>query len=1131
MKVTVNFIGFCCVLLCCTVLQSCKSEQEDVRFRLLSAEETGIDFSNNLTPTNEQNIFSYMYFYNGSGVGAGDFNNDGLVDLYFAANTNANKIYLNKGEMRFEDITEKAFNAAETKKSKGWSNGVSVVDINQDGKLDIYVSQVGGFEGFTAHNLLFVCKEITADGVPVYEEKSKEYGLDLTGLATQAAFFDYDLDGDLDMFQLNHSLHQNGTFGRRAAFQNKTNLMAGDRLFQNNSKITASGFEPDFREVTQAANILDDALGYGLGVAVGDVNFDGYPDMYIGNDFHENDYLYINQRNGSFKEDLVNQINHTSRFTMGVDIGDINNDIFPEIISLDMLPYDRQILKSSEGEDSYSTNKYKLTWGYNQQFSRNNLQLNNGDNTFSEIGLFANVFATDWSWSALWMDFDNDGRKDLFVANGIPKRMNDIDFLQFVAEEDIQRKVTERRFDENDRRLIDKFPEIKIPNKFFLNSATMQFQDIENDVQNNTASYSNGAVYADLDNDGDLDIVTNNINEKAFVYENFAEKYAPQNASLTINLKGATQNKNAVGTKCLVFKNSEVLTYEKFPTRGFQSSIEVPLCVGLGNAADVDSIIIIWPDNRFQKLVYDSTKSNLIVSYNAQLPLFDYDLCKQKMQKGYEFEDITQQTELAYTHVENNYSDFDQRALLPQMMSSEGPALAVADINQDGFEDVFVGASVGDFGKIFLQNASGKFQEIPQPDLISDVNYEDIDAVFSDVNGDSFPDLLIASGGNQYAEKSEFLQPRLYLNDGKGKFTRKKDAFKNLSVNAVTLKVFDFTGDGKPDVLIGGRLVVAHYGTTPNSYLLKNDGQGDFQDITAQIAPEFSKIGLVKSTEIVDLDLDGDVDILVALEWGGIYLLENKNGKFTKKELTAAKGWWNFMKPHDFDNDGDVDILVGNLGLNSRMKATEKEPIRLYVNDFDKNGTTDQVLTYYLGHEEVMFGNKREAETQFPYLKKKFIFARDFAKATIPELLGEENVKNSKILEANYLSNAILVNDGKGKFTLKALPFNAQFSPFYTAEIMDVNNDKLPDILLMGNFYETNIQRGQYDADYGTLLLNKGKNVFVKMPLNGLQIRGQVRRSREIIIDQKRSYIFAKNSGFLQIIKFQESLTTSPPTQ
>lgn len=1089
-----------------SLLLACKKPESDYKFQLLDAEKTGINFSNDLLPNKDQNIFAYMYFYNGSGVGAGDFNNDGKVDLFFAANMKDNKLYLNKSKMQFEDITQKAFKNI-NKNTKGWSNGVSVVDINQDGKLDIYVSQVGGFDTFKAHNLLFVCKEIDKDGIPIYEEKSKDYGLDLVGLGTQAAFFDYDLDGDLDMFQLNHSVHQNGTFGMRSAFQVKMHQTAGDKFFRNDNG--------KFIEITQKTGILSDVLGYGLGIGLGDVNFDGYTDMYIGNDFHENDYLYINQKNGSFKEDLTNEIMHTSQFSMGIDIGDINNDIFPEIISLDMLPYDREILKRSEGEDSYNIYKYKLSWGYNNQFSRNNLQLNNRNNTFSEIGAYSKIYATDWSWSPLWMDFDNDGNKDLFISNGIPKRMNDMDYLLFISDSNIQRKIDNKEFDENDQLLIDKLPEIKIPNKFFHNSTNLQFADLENQIKNNKNSYSNGAVYADLDNDGDLDIVTNNINDKAFVYENLANN----NNSLTINLKGSAQNKNAIGAKCLVFKKGEVLSFEKYPVRGFQSSMEVPLTIGLGNKATIDSILLIWPDSRYQKLKYDTSKNNIQHNYNTQLPFFDYDACKQKMVKGYTFEDITKQTQLNYTHIENIFNEFEEKALLPNMMSSEGPALATSDINHDGLDDVFVGASIGGTRKVFIQTKNGQFVASNQPALESDKNFEDIDAIFEDINQDSFPDLLVASGGNQYASTSEFLQPRVYLNDGKGNFIKKTDAFPNLFINASSIKALDFTGDGKLDIVIGARTIPAKYGISPNSYFLKGDGTGKFSDATKQYSPDFATIGMVKNLEVIDLDKDHDLDVLVALEWDKICLLENQKGKFIKKELTKENGWWNFMKPFDFDNDGDLDILVGNLGENSRLRASAEEPIRLYINDFDKNGTTDQVLTYYLGNEEVIFANKKEAEKQFPYFKKKFIYAKDFAKAKIVDLLGEENLKTSKILDANYFDNAILVNDGKGNFVLKYLPFNAQFAPYYTAEIIDANHDNLLDVLLMGNFYDCNIQMGRYDADFGTLLINKGNNNFEKAQLNGLVIKGQVRRSKTLNINGKPCIVLAKNNNALEIIR------------
>lgn len=1096
------------LILFATVFSCRKENTSKPKFQLLEADQTGLHFSNDLVPTKDLNIFSYMYFYNGSGVGAGDFNNDGLVDLCFTGNISENRLYLNKGKMKFEDVTSKTT----INQSKGWANGISVVDINQDGLLDLYISQVGGFEKFDAHNLLFVCKEITKEGVPIYEEKSTEYGLNLKGLGTQAAFFDYDIDGDLDMFQLNHSVHQNGTFGFRKNFQGKSHPTAGDKLYRNeNGK---------YSDVTQQAAIIDDVLGYGLGVAIGDVNFDGYPDMYIGNDFHENDYLYINQRNGAFKEDLDNQIKHTSQFTMGIDIGDINNDVFPEIISLDMLPYDKEILKRSEGEDSYNIYKYKIRQGYNNQFARNNLQLNNRNNTFSEIGMYANVHATDWSWSPLWMDFDNDGRKDLFISNGIPKRMNDIDYILFMSDEAMQEKLDKKEFDENDKSLIDKLPEIKIPNKFFQNTPSLAFLDIENTIKNNKESYSNGAIYADLDNDGDLDIITNNINDKVFVYENLADATTSKNASLTLQLKGPEKNKNAIGTKCLVFKNNEIITYEKFPVRGFQSSAEGPLTIGLGNKATIDSLVVIWPDNTYQKLVYDTTKQAVSLSYSPNLPLFNYEEFNKDRIKGFDFQDITSETKLNFTHIEDNFNEFDREALIPHLMSSEGPALAVGDVNNDGLDDAFIGAARGNSGKVFLQNKNGTFAPTIQPDLETDATYEDIDASFADVNNDGFVDLVVGSGGNQFFGKSEFLQPRLYLNDGHGKLTRKKDAFPtDLFINAASVLTFDFTSDGSPDLFIAGRVVPFQYGITPKSYLLKNDGSGKFSDITPSAV---ASLGMIKSSTLTDLDKDNDMDILIAVEWGKVYLLENSDGKFTPKPLTKENGWWNFIKPFDFDNDGDTDILVGNLGQNSRLKASQERPLRLYVNDFDANGSTDQVLTFYIKDEEVIFANKKEAEKQFPYIKKEFIFAKDFAKATIGEILGKDKLAQSKVLEASYLSNAILENNGNGEFILKSLPQNAQFAPYYTAEIMDVNNDKLSDVLLMGNFYDCNIQMGRYDADYGTLLLNKGKNHFEKVMLNGLVINGQVKRSKPITIKGAKAIVIAKNNDTVQVIKTQK---------
>lgn len=1089
---------------------SCKNQDAPYTFQLLDSEKTGIDFSNDLQATKDLNIFNYMYFYNGGGVGAGDFNNDGLIDLCFTANIKDNKIYLNRGGMKFEDITLQA----NFKGEKGWSNGVSIVDINQDGKLDIYVSQVGQFEQLKGHNLLFVCKEITNKGVPIYEEKSKEYGLDLVGFGTQATFFDYDLDGDLDMFQLNHSVHQNGTFGAKNLFEGTFHPLSGDRLFQND--------KGKYVEVTRTSGINSTVLGYGLGVSVGDVDFNGYPDMYIGNDFHENDYLYINQKNGTFKENLNNAIKHTSQFSMGIDIADINNDIYPEIISLDMLPFDREILKRSEGEDSYSIFKYKLKQGYNYQFSRNNLQLNNGNGTFSEIGMFAGVHATDWSWSPLLMDFDNDGRKDLFISNGIPKRMNDTDYINFVSSDEIQRKIQAKDFDESDVSLTDKLPEIKIPNKFFVNNSSLKFTDSEQTILNNQNSYSNGAVYADLDNDGDLDIVTNNINQKAFVYENFATKNAPQNAHLRLYLKGSAKNLNAVGARVLIFKKGETIAYEKFPVRAFQASMEIPLSIGLGDKTTIDSAYLIWTDRTYQKINLKTAKDSLTLSYHENLPIFDYDKFNEKRANttaNISFIDLSTAVNLNVLHEENDFEEFEREALIPHKMSSEGPALAIADINHDGLEDIFIGSSKISLPHLFLQNANGKFSEHKQAAFKQDSIYEEVDAKWIDVNNDRHVDLVVAEGGNEFFGKSNYLFPRVYLNDGKGNLSIKEDAFSAILMSASSVVSLDFNKDGNMDLFIGGRSVPYNYGKIPQSYLLQNDGTGRFTEVTDKYAKELKNIGFVKNTVVKDLDNDGDSDLLLALEWEGICEMENQGGKFIKKMLTEKKGWWNFTLPFDFDGDGDLDILAGNLGQNSRIKATAEQPVRMYVSDFDENGTTDQLVSYYLGDTEVLFANKLETQKQFPFTKKKFLLAKDFAKASIGDIVGNDRLNKATVFEANNFNNSILINDGKGNFTLQSLPPQAQYSPFYTAETIDANGDKLPDVLLLGNFYECNIQMGRYDADYGTVLINKGKCQFEVAKLKGLQIEGQVKSIKKIKIKDKNLLLVARNNDKLMVLE------------
>jgi hypothetical protein len=1078
-------------------------------FEVMDKSQTGLDFVNALHPTRAFNVFDYMYFFNGGGIGAGDFNNDGRIDLFFAANQTQNKLYLNTGDLHFKDVTTEAG----IPNDGTWSTGVSVVDINNDGLLDIYICHVGQLEGLPkAHNQLLVCQGIDANGVPHYVDKAHEYGLDFSGFSTQAVFFDYDGDGDLDMYLLNHSIHQNGTFGPRQQKLATYNPLSGDRLYRNDGN-------NHFTDVTKESGINSSVIGYGLGVIAADLNLDGYPDLYVGNDFHENDYLYINQHNGTFKDELNEEIMHTSQYTMGVDVADANNDGYPEIISMDMLPDDPYILKRSEGEDTWDIYNIKLDYGYNHQYTRNNLQYNRRDGHFSEIGLYAGVAATDWSWSPLWLDFDNDGLKDLFISNGIPRRLNDIDYINFISDQELQQKMRDSSLDTKDLAAVDKFPQIRLPSKFYRNDGNMVFADQASRIEGARNGYSNGAIYADLDNDGDLDVVVNNIDDPAFIYRNTANDKHHQ-SFLDITLKGPDLNRNALGAKLIVFAGGGIRTYEKYPVRGFLSSMEIPIHIGL-EKTHVDSMFLVWPDNTFQQVhpIKDSTRLTLV--YKKGLPRFDYSLItRHRINPSTPVKDITAQTDLLYKHDENDFHEFDREPLIPHMLSTEGPAMAVGDINKDGLDDVFLGASKWRKPALFIQQRSGKFIRTSQPDLDHDSTYEDVDACWTDVNNDGNPDLVVASGGNEFFGNDTILTPRVYLNDGKGHLTKSRQAFHDLFVNASCVVSCDFNGDGFPDLFIGGRSVPRYYGERPRSYLLLNDGQGRFTDVTDKYASDLSQIGFVTQALWLDLDKNGKKDLIVSLEWGGIVAFMNNGGTFTKKTLTDKKGWWNFILPVDLNNDGHIDLIAGNLGLNSRLHASITQPVRLYYGDFNHNGSKEQILSYYVHDRQLPFANKDELERQIPALKKRFLYAEDFAKASFENLLSADDLQKADTLSADYFANAVLMNDGNGNFTVKAMPWEAQLSPYRDAVVVDANGDSLPDILLVGNYYENNIQMGRYDADYGTLLLNQGRDSFSVAPLNGVTIKGQTRHVREINIVGKRSYIMARNNDSVKVIRF-----------
>ena len=1076
-------------------------------FEMITADKTGLHFNNELSPSVDLNIFHYMYFYNGGGVAVADFNKDNYQDIYFTGNQHPNTLFLNNGNLTFRDVSD----ISNTSGEGGWSTGVTITDINNDGWLDIYVNQVGDFRNLHGKNRLYIWKSLTKDGVPVFEESAASYGLDLIGFGTQAGFFDYDQDGDLDLFQLNHSVHHNGTFGQRKDFAGTFHPTAGDRLFKNeNGK---------FVDVTSSSGILGTVVGYGLGVAFSDINMDGWTDIYVTNDFHENDYLYINQQNGTFKESLNDMIRHTSRYSMGVDIADINNDGHGEIFTLDMHPEDPYILKSSLGEDDFGLYLFKLTYGYNSQYARNTLQLNNGDLTFSEIGIYAGIYATDWSWSPLFLDFDHDGYKDLFVSNGIPGRMNDIDYVNYASNDDLHWKIQMDEMEKTDLAAEKKIPEIKLINKFYRNNQDLTFEDISSNISNTLPSFSNGAAYADFDNDGDLDIIVNNIHDQVFLYKNSANELAGDDHHfISFRLNGPPGNPMAIGAKVIAHKKNETLQAEQYPVRGYQSFVSPVLHLGLGNVQALDSIILIWPDHTYQKISPDSIDRTITISYQAGLSEYSF---HQTSSRKLPYTDITERAGINFVHEENEFVEFNREQLIPHMTSSEGPALATGDFNNDGLEDFFIGSSKRKKSALYAQTSEGQFIYVTGPSITNDSVFEDVDAVFADVENDGDLDLIVASGGNEYAGTSLPLTQRIYINSGKGEFIKDTTAIPKIYMTAGCVAVHDFNNDGFVDIFFGGRAVPWNYGRIPASYLLLNNGNGKFSDVTSRYAPELSATGMVKDATWEDMDHNGTKDLVLAVEWGPLQIFYQEDDQtFRQHALAGTSGWWNFIRPYDFDNDGDMDLVAGNLGLNSKLKASADTPVKLYVNDFDDNEQVEQIMTYYLGKQEIVFPTHREFMRQLPFLKKKYLLAKDFAKAGLTDLVGEDKVKNSERLSVELFANSYFENiDNKGTFSRQNLPGALQFSSLHASALIDMNSDGYKDIILAGNYYDNNIELGRYDADYGSVLLNSPTGL-VQGALEKLSFDGQVRKIKLIRVGTRDCYLVAFNNGPLRLITF-----------
>ncbi|WP_165748207.1 VCBS repeat-containing protein [Cellulophaga sp. Z1A5H] len=1093
-----------------SIISSC-GKKDDTLFSKISSNHSGITFNNKIVETDSFNIINNEYIFNGGGVAVGDFNNDGLPDLFFSGNQQANKLYLNKGDLKFTDVSKES--GIEAKEN--WNTGVALVDINNDGLLDLYVCSAM-LSDEKKKNKLFINQGLNKNGIPTFKEKASEYGISGNENSMNATFFDYDKDGLLDLYVLNNvDIHILPSNYRKKIIDGSS--LSNDKLYHNNGNGT-------FTDVTLEAGITIE--GYGLGLAIADLNYDGWPDIYVSNDYLSNDILYFNNQDGTFSNQIKEVIKHQSKFSMGSDISDFNNDGYLDIITLDMLGETNQRLKTTIDKNKYTNYILNDKFDYEYQYSRNMLQKGNGPGIpYSEIGLMAGVSKTDWSWSPLFADMDNDGFKDLLITNGFPRDITDLDFRDF--------KFNVSRYLSNGQ-ILDSIPEIKTPNYAYKYDGESRFIDVGEEWGLNIPSFSNGAAYADLDNDGDLDYIVNNINDEAFLFENNSTK---KNNYIQVALIGPKTNKLGIGSKVVVRFENELFQYqEHYLSRGYMSSVDSKMHFGLGAEKIIKDIEVLWADGKFEKLSNVNANQKIEFNYNnAHLPRteelsFPFIAKKSKSL----LTDITNKTNINYKHEELDIIDFNAQRILPHKLTQNGPCLASGDLNGDGLEDFIIGSSSGFSPQLFFQQKEGNFI---QKNLFNDdenKNFEEESIAFFDLDNDGDLDIYLVSGSNEFMLDDSFYEDRLLINDGKGNFTLALDKMPKISSSGAIVSVNDFDNDGYVDLFIGGRTPFAQYPIADKSFLLKNN-KGKLEDVTDSYAPELRNIGMVTSATWDDIDLDGTKDLILAGEFMPITIFKNDTKSLKKMTNTGVDnliGWWETISGADFDNDGDIDFIVGNMGANNFYQPSKERPITLISKDFDKNGTIDPVMFAYFknSYDDKNFKSFPvnfwgDLYSQSTIFRSKFNSYKEYALATEKTIFSKEELEGATTLIGNYDRSIYLENLGNGKFKYTQLPWEAQIAPINSILNLDYNDDGNLDLLLVGNDFGNEVFIGRYDALNGCLLEGDGKGNFktIKTSESGFLVSGdakhmiKVKHAKEknpyIIVSQNRDSlkIFQKN--------------------